>query len=141
MTASPSKRILKPELKPTGRPHAEPLDHVRAVALGFPGTSERLSHGSPTFFAGKKTFANYVDDHHGDGRLALWAACTLIDQQALTQENPNGFFVPPYVGHRGWIGIHLNRGLPLDEVAELLEDAYRLVATKTLTAQLDATSP
>ena len=116
------------------------LDFVRSVALAFPGTSERLSHGSPTFFAGKKTFANYVDDHHGDGRLALWAACTPLDQQALLEENPEGFFRPPYVGHRGWIGIHLNQGLPLDEIAELLEDAYRLVATKTLLAQLDARS-
>ena len=117
---------------------ADPLVFVRSVALDLPGTTERLSHGSPTFFAGKKTFANYVDDHHGDGRLALWAACTPVDQAALLAENPDGFFFPPYVGHRGWIGIHLNRGLSEEEIAELLEDSYRLVATKTLLAELDA---
>ncbi len=127
---------VKAESDPT-----RPLDFVRSVVLAFPGTSERLSHGSPTFFAGKKTFANYVDNHHGDGRLALWAACTPSDQQALLTENPVGFFLPPYVGHRGWIGIHLNKGLSDEEIAELLEDAYRLVATKTLLAQLDARSP
>ena len=116
----------------------DPLAFVRSVALTFPGSTERLSHGSPTFFAGKKTFAMYVDDHHGDGRLALWAACTQTDQQALLAENPEDFFHPPYVGHRGWIGIHLNKTLADEEIAELVEDAYRLVATKTLLTQHDA---
>lgn len=80
----------------------------------------------------------FLDDHHSDGRLALWAASTPTDQQALLAENPEGFFYPPYVGHRGWIGIHLNRGLAEAEIAELIEDAYRLVATKTLHAELDS---
>ena len=111
---------------------------VRGVALALPDASERLSHGAPTFFAGKKTFATFTNDHHSDGRVALWLAGTLDEQQALIAENPDAYFRPAYVGGRGWIGVRLDRDLPDDEIAELIDSAYRIVATKTLLAQLDA---
>jgi hypothetical protein len=86
------------------------LGRVRAICLGFPETTERLSHGSPTFFVrDKKTFVMYLDDHHGDGRLALWCAAPPGVQEELVEEDPERFFRPPYVGHRGWLGVRIDR--------------------------------
>jgi hypothetical protein len=110
-----------------------PLDRVRALCLALPETSERLSHGSPTWFiGGKKTFVMYLDDHHGDGRLALWCAAPDGMQAALVQGEPEHYFVPPYVGHRGWVGVHLNRGLDWNEIAGAIDEAYLKVAPKRL---------
>jgi hypothetical protein len=110
-----------------------PLERVRELCLSFPETSERLSHGSPAFFIReKKTFVMYLDDHHGDGRLALWCAAPEGAQDLLTQGAPEHYFVPPYVGHRGWVGVRLDRGLEWNEVAGAVEDAYLTVAPKKL---------
>jgi hypothetical protein len=115
-------------------PGTSPLERVRALCLSFPETSERLSHGQPSFFiAGKKTFVMYLDDHHGDGRLALWLAAPEGMQQALVEAAPEYYFRPPYVGHRGWLGVRLDRDLAWDEIAGAIEDAYLIVAPKRLT--------
>lgn len=109
------------------------LAEVRRICLALPEVSERLSHGSPTFFVqGRKTFVMYLDDHHGDGRLALWCAAADGVQAMLVEEEPDRFFVPPYVGHRGWIGVRLDRDLDWDEIAGVASDAYRQVAPKRL---------
>lgn len=114
------------------------LEHVRETAMALPEVSERLSHGAPTFFIrGKKVLAHLFDDHHGDGRLAIWCAAAPGVQAELVEQEPNRFFVPPYVGHRGWIGLRLDIDPDWDEVAGILEDAYRLVAPKTLIKTLD----
>lgn len=116
----------------------DPLDRVREICLALPETTERLSHGSPTFFIrGKKTFVMYLDNHHGDGRLALWCAAPDDVQAELVDSEPARFFRPPYVGHRGWIGVRLDRDLDWDEIAGIVEDAYRHVAPRTLVALLD----
>jgi hypothetical protein len=113
------------------------LERVRELCLALPETNERLSHGAPTFFIrNKKTFVMYLDDHHGDGRLALWCAAPEGVQEELVDAEPERFFVPPYVGHRGWIGVRLDRDLDWDEVAGIIEDAYRHVAPRKLVAQL-----
>lgn len=118
---------------------AKILDRLRALCLALPETTERLSHGSPTFFVrDKKTFVMFLDDHHGDGRLAIWCAAPVGTQGLLVEEEPDRFFVPPYVGHRGWLGLRLDRDLDWDEVSGIVEDAYRQVAPKTLVAHLDA---
>ena len=115
------------------------LDRVRELCLALPEVTERLSHGSPTWFVrGKKTFVMYLDDHHGDGRLALWCAAPEGMQEALVAGEPDHYFRPPYVGHRGWIGVHLNRGLDWNEIAGAIEDAYAEVAPKTLVEQAGA---
>ena len=117
----------------------EILERVRAIGLGLPEVIERLSHGAPTFFVGgKKAFVMFHDDHHGDGRLALWCAAEPGVQADLVNEEPDRFFVPPYVGHRGWIGVRLDRDLDWPEVAGIIDDAYRSVAPKRLLAELDA---
>src|SRR4051794_18903971 len=106
-----------------------PVERVRKLCLALPETTERLSHGAPTWFVrDKKTFVMYHDDHHGDGRLALWCAAPPGAQAELVGEDPERFFVPAYVGHRGWLGVRLDCDLSWDEVAELVEDAYRTVA-------------
>jgi hypothetical protein len=100
-----------------------PLKRVREICLALPEVSERLSHGSPTFFVGgKKTFVMYLDNHHDDGRLALWCAAPPGIQEALVNAEPEHYFRPPYVGHRGWIGVHLNKGLDWNEIAGAIED-------------------
>jgi hypothetical protein len=115
----------------------ESLEQVRQLCLGLPETTERLSHGAPTWFVrDKKTFVTYMDDHHGDGRLAIWCAAGAGVQRLLVEESPVRFFVPPYVGHRGWLGVRLDVQVDWDEVAELVEDAYRVVAPKRLVARL-----
>jgi hypothetical protein len=105
------------------------LERLRAICLGLPETSERLSHGAPTFFVrGKRAFAMVLTNHHGDGRFAIWCAAGEGVQAMLTGADPERFFVPPYVGHRGWLGVRLDRGLDWDELAGILEDAYAEVA-------------
>ena len=114
-----------------------PLDRVREVCLALPETSERLSHGAPSFFIrGKRTFVMYLDDHHGDGRVALWCAAPPGAQEAFVRSDPERYFVPPYVGGRGWLGVRLDRGLDFEEVAGAIEDAYLEVAPKKLVEQV-----
>jgi hypothetical protein len=108
----------------------DPLAFVRAVCTALPDVTERPSHGSPTWFRKKRAFVMYLDDHHGDGRLALWCAAPPGAQEALTGDDPESYFVPPYVGHRGWVGVRLDRTLSEDEVREACEEAYRVVAAK-----------
>jgi hypothetical protein len=105
------------------------LEAVREICLALPETSERRSHGEPTFFVrGKRSFATVWDSHHGDGRFALICAAPAGMQAALVEADSERFFVPPYVGHRGWIGVRLDRGFDRDEIAGILEDAYAEVA-------------
>ncbi len=112
------------------------LTRVRALCLSLPETSERLSHGAPTFFVrDRRAFVTYHDNHHGDGRLAIWCAAPPGLQQAQVRSVPASYFVPPYVGHRGWLGIRLDRGLDWDEIAGAIEDAYLTVAPRTLAAK------
>jgi hypothetical protein len=115
------------------------LEHIREICLDLPEATERLSHGSPTFFVrGKKTFVMFLDDHHGDGRLAIWCAAPPGIQAQLVEQEPRRFFRPPYVGGRGWIGVRLDIDPDWAEMAEICADAYRQVAPKTLIAELEA---
>ena len=109
------------------------LERIRELCLALPETSERLSHGAPTFFVReKRAFLMVLTDHHGDGRFAIWCAAADGVQQLLVGADPERFFVPPYVGHRGWLGVRLDRGLDWDEVAGIAEDAYADVAPAKL---------
>ena len=116
----------------------DPLEQVRRLCLALPEVTERLSHGAPSFFVrGKTTFVMYMDHHHDDGRLAIWCAAPPGVQATLVGEEPARFFVPPYVGHRGWLGVRLDVDVEWGEVAGIVEDAYRMVAPKRLVAELD----
>lgn len=114
------------------------LEHLRRICLPLPEVSERLSHGSPTFFVReKKTLVTLLDNHHGDGRLAIWCPAPPGVQATLVDAEPHRFFRPPYVGGRGWLGVRLDVDPDWDEITGIIRDAYRLVAPKTLTRQLD----
>ena len=114
-----------------------PLERLRQLCLALPETTERLSHGEPTWFVrGKKTFVMYADHHHDD-RLAFWCAAPAGLQDALVTAHPEQFFVPPYVGHRGWLGVRLDVPVDWEEIAGLVTDAYRVVAPRRLLAELD----
>ncbi len=109
------------------------LARMREICLGLPETSERLSHGAPTFFVrGKRAFVMVLSNHHGDGRFAIWCAAPDGMQMLLVEAEPERFFVPPYVGHRGWLGVRLDRGLDWGELAGIVEDAYAEVAPPKL---------
>jgi hypothetical protein len=111
------------------------LGRLRKLCLALPETSERLSHGAPTFFVReKKAFLMVLTDHHGDGRFAIWCAAPAGMQQTLVETGPERFFVPPYMGHRGWLGMRLDRGLDWEELAGVAEDAYAEVAPAKLVA-------
>lgn len=114
------------------------LAEVRAACLALPEVTERLSHGAPSFFVrGKKTFVMFHDDHHGDGKLAIWCAAAPGVQEELVDAEPDRFYRPPYVGHRGWLGVRLDVSPDWAEVGAIVADAYRAVAPKGLIAQLD----
>jgi hypothetical protein len=96
-------------------------------------------HGAPTFFVrDKRPFVMVLTDHHGDGRFAIWCAAPAGIQGMLVGADPEKFFVPPYVGHRGWLGVRLDVGLASDrdsdELAGIIEDAYAEVAPAKLVA-------
>jgi hypothetical protein len=118
---------------------ARVLDMLRRSCLRLPEASERPSHGSPAFFIrDKKCFAMFVDDHHGDGRLAVWCAAPAGVQAEMIETEPDAFFRPPYVGQRGWLGVHL-RQVTQPELDAICLDAYRQMASVTLLRRLDAT--
>jgi hypothetical protein len=109
------------------------LERLRKICLALPETSERPSHGAPTFFVReKRAFLMVLTDHHGDGRFAIWCAAGGGVQSMLVEADPEKFFVPPYVGHRGWLGVRLDVGPDWNELAGIAEDAYAEVAPAKL---------
>jgi hypothetical protein len=119
----------------------DPVERIRELCLGLPEVSERLSHGAPTWFIrDKKTLATVWDDHHGDGTLGLICAAPPGVQRELVDEEPDRFYVPAYVGHRGWIGVRLDRKVDWQEIEQILVDAYTCVGPAKLVAELQARS-
>ena len=114
------------------------LDHVRELCLALPEVTERLSHGQPTWFVrGKKVFVTFAGRHHDD-RVAFWCAAASEERDAMVAAHPRRFFVPPYVGGRGWLGVYLDEpGVDWTEVSEIVREAYRMIAPKKLAALLD----
>ena len=114
----------------------DPLAALRRLCLSLPEVTERLSHGEPTWFVrDKKTFVT-LSDHHHDDRVGIWAAAGEGVQAELIATDPERYYRPPYVGHRGWIGVDLAVDPDWDEVAGICADAYRTVALKKLAALL-----
>jgi hypothetical protein len=112
------------------------LKRVRAICLALPETEEKEAWGSPTFRLKKgKMFAMYVNNHHGDGEIALWLNAPAGIQSLLVEAAPDKFFIPPYQGVFGWIGVRLDQTKD-DEIANHVREAYRMVAPKKLLAQL-----
>lgn len=114
-------------------------DAVRELCLWFPESTEVLSHGSPDFRVNGKTFATYVINHHGDGHIALWLNAPQGAQQLYVKQEPKHFYVPPYVGPRGWLGVDLDKGISWKMVAKLVREAYEKVAPPALAKSLGKT--
>jgi len=113
------------------------LERVRKICFALPGVTERVSHGAPCFFVrDKKMFVMFMDNHHADGRLAIWCAAPEGMQQDLIANDAERFFRPPYVGHRGWIGVRLDVRPDWKRIAATIGDAYRLSAPRSLVAEL-----
>ena len=110
---------------------------VRAICLALPGTTERLSHGSPAFFVGRQFVMLWAGGHHDHDFPHLWCAAPEGAQEELVATAPRRFFRPPYVGGRGWLGMRLDGRVDWDEVRAVCEDAYRTVAPRKLLARLD----
>jgi hypothetical protein len=122
------------------------LDRVRGIALALPEVNERLSHGEPCFFVrNTRALCYYHDDHHGDGRITLWCPASPGLQEALVSTEPDRFFKPP-VSAKGtfsaWLGVFLDTAgedeVDWDEIAAIVEDAFRYVAPKALVTELDS---
>ena len=121
------------------------LERVRRIALALPEVNERVSHGEPCFFVrDKRPLCYFHDDHNGDGRISLWCPIPPDLQQELVTTQPELFFTPPSSARgvfSGWVGVFLDltgkHNVDWDEIAELLEDAYRHTAPKALVAELD----
>jgi predicted DNA-binding protein (MmcQ/YjbR family) len=111
-----------------------PIDRLRAICLALPEATEKEAWGDPTFRVRNKIFAM---EKRGDGRISIWCKAPDGSQQVLVNADPETFFVPPYVGHKGWVGMRLDRKPDWDEVAVLVRHSYRLIASKKLAAAVE----
>jgi hypothetical protein len=109
----------------------EQLRRVRRICYALPQTTEKLSHGEPTFFVHKKVYTMFANNHHSDGHVAVWIPAAHGLQEMLIKSEPKKFFKPPYVGVRGWVGIELDE-VDDDELAYHISQAWRLIAPKKL---------
>lgn len=114
-------------------------DKIAPLATAFPGVTREDSHGHTGFLLRGKRIAWFLVDHHGDGRVAVWLKAPAGEQQALIGTDPVRYFVPPYLGPSGWVGVDLAAAEPdWDELHGLLEQAWRLGATKKAIREYDA---
>ena len=107
------------------------LDRLRSICLALPEALEKEAWGDPTFRVKDKIFAMQKS---GDGRLSIWLKAPPGSQEILVGAAPETFFVPPYVGHKGWIGIRLDAEPDWTEVESLVRRSYRLIAPRRLAA-------
>ena len=107
------------------------LERVRRFCLSLPETWEKISHGEPTFFVGKKVFAMCSNNHHNDGHIAVTIPTAIGIQAMLIERSPEKFYRPPYVGVRGWVGVELNK-VSDQELSFHIHEAWRLIAPRKL---------
>jgi predicted DNA-binding protein (MmcQ/YjbR family) len=110
------------------------MDRLRTICLALPEAAEKEAWGDPTFRVRDKIFAM---EKRGDGRISVWCKAPPGSQMVLVGADPDRFFVPPYVGHKGWIGMRLDNGPDWSEVAEVVRRSYRLIAPKRLASRLE----
>lgn len=118
-------------------PRKQPLDQLRAIIEAWPETSEKLSHGSPTWWGGRKTFACYHAGGYDDGKRAVWIKAPDGAQQDLVESDPDRFYRPKYLGPSGWVAMRLEGKVDWGEVRFLLMQGYRMVAPKRALKLLD----
>jgi hypothetical protein len=129
-----------PRKLPRTRAEAAAVERLRKICLALPEATEKIAWGEPTWRAGR-LFAQMDTHHHGGDHVAVWLPARPGLQEALVEEDPTRFFRPPYVGHKGWIGVHIDRRPDWRVIARLVADAYREVAPPRLVKRLDAAAP
>ena len=112
----------------------EQIERVRRICLALPETWEKISHGEPTWFVGKKVFAMFSNNHHNDGHVAVTVPAAIGIQEMLIKKAPKKFYCPPYVGCHGWIGIEVDR-VSDKELTLHIKEAWQLIAPKKLQAE------
>jgi hypothetical protein len=123
------------------RAPADPRARAAEICLALPEAVEERHGRHATYLVRRKKFAYYLDDHHGDGRLAVNCRAAPGENDAFVAEDPVRFYIPPYVGPRGWVGIYVDvDDVDWDELADLVTESYRSLAPKKLVAALDATA-
>ena len=115
---------------------AQSLETLRAYCQTLSEVTERVSHGDPAFFVAKKCFVMVKNNHHATGWLAFWCASTLEFRAAMLKRDSQTYFVPPYVGYRGWLGVRFDTGLPQETFENHLLEAYYCVAPRRLQDRL-----
>jgi predicted DNA-binding protein (MmcQ/YjbR family) len=107
------------------------LAKLRKLCLALPDTYEKLSHGEPTFWVNARTFAMFSNaaTHHGGSRHGAVIKAAPGRQERAVKSAPDRFFVPPYVGPKGWIGVWLDQNTRWDELVDILRDAHALNTT------------
>jgi hypothetical protein len=125
-----------PERRPLRRSEETAVGRLRAICLALPEVTEKIAWGEPTWRAGK-IFAQMDTHHHGADRVAVWLPARPGVQEALVEEDPVHYFRPPYVGHKGWVGVRIDRDPDWRAVAGLVVEAYREVAPPRLIARQD----
>ena len=105
------------------------IERVRKIALALPDTTEKLSHGEPTFFVHGRVFVSIDNNHHGSGHVAIWCNAPSGAQESLVAADPKHFFRPSYVGTKGWLGVRLDSGLDWAVISDLLKQAHATTAT------------
>jgi predicted DNA-binding protein (MmcQ/YjbR family) len=134
----PAKQPLPHPVKQLASRDAPLVERLRKICLGFPEAGERLSHGEPTWFAGKgKVFAMLDNHHHGSRHLSVWLPQPADVQETLIEADAERFFRPPYVGPSGWIGVVLDTKPDWKMIRHLVHASFVHVATKRLVAQLE----
>ncbi|HCT79353.1 MAG TPA: phosphoribosylglycinamide formyltransferase [Micromonosporaceae bacterium] len=107
----------------------EEVERLRAICLALPDVTEKVSHGEPSWFAKNKKLFLTLADHHHDDRFGFWAAAPPGAQEALIADDPERYFRPAYVGHRGWVGVYLDVPADWAEIADVVAEAHDTVAT------------
>ncbi len=113
-------------------PRKQPIDRVREICLALPEAFEKEAWGEPTFRVRDRIFAQYEDNHHNSGIVGLWCKAPDGAQAFLVAGDPVRYYVPKYVGHKGWIGIRMDVAVDWPVVADLIRDSYRLTAPRRL---------
>jgi phosphoribosylglycinamide formyltransferase-1 len=113
------------------------LSRLTQIALALPETSRRIYGSHAQFLVRKKTFAYFLDDHHGDGIVGVTCKVIPGENEALVKAQPRRFYLPSYVASRGWVALRLDVGkVDWDEVRDLLIASYVLIAPKRLAENL-----
>lgn len=117
------------------------LARLTKFCLALPEATREVRGRHAGFYVGKRSFAYFLDDHHGDGVVGVTCKVLPGDNTALIASDPRRFYMPAYIGSKGWVGLRLDVGeIDWEEVAELVTHSYRMIAPKRLAALVKASA-